>query len=232
MDVLSAWIRHHTGGLIEETAIQPNPDLRLVLQDAVLLAARWQTPFDPNVTAPRSFSLPDRSTVDVETMAAMASFGYAELAGWRAVRLPYVEALHTDLLLPPEGTDPADVPPEVLTGISAALDAATPVLTDLTLPTLDLGPATLDLLDAWATQRKGARVLLVLDVSGSMGEPADPADPNGPTKLDLAKQAVVDGLGDFLVTADRRTLGDGELVEPGEKVGLAFDPNALHVFPA
>ncbi|WP_429806465.1 ABC transporter ATP-binding protein [Ensifer sp. B1-9] len=43
---------------------------------------------------------------------------------------------------------------------------------------------------------------------------------------------AVDGLGDFLVTADRRTLGDGELVEPGEKVGLAFDPNALHVFPA
>ncbi len=42
---------------------------------------------------------------------------------------------------------------------------------------------------------------------------------------------AVDGLGDFLVTADRRTLGDGELVEPGEKVGLAFDPNALHVFP-
>lgn len=42
----------------------------------------------------------------------------------------------------------------------------------------------------------------------------------------------VEGLGDFLVTADRRTLGDSELVEPGEKVGLAFDPNALHVFPA
>lgn len=54
-----------------------------------------------------------------------------------------------------------------------------------------------DLLDAWAAQRKGARVLMVLDVSGSMGEPADPADPNGPTKLDLAKQAVIDGLDDF-----------------------------------
>ncbi|OCP38897.1 ABC transporter ATP-binding protein [Ensifer sp. LC163] len=42
----------------------------------------------------------------------------------------------------------------------------------------------------------------------------------------------VDGLGDFLVTADRRALGDSDLVEPGDKVGLAFDPNALHVFPA
>jgi Ca-activated chloride channel family protein len=53
------------------------------------------------------------------------------------------------------------------------------------------------LLQNWSQQRKGARVLMVLDVSGSMGEPADPADPNGPTKLDLAKQAVVDGLDEF-----------------------------------
>jgi Ca-activated chloride channel family protein len=59
------------------------------------------------------------------------------------------------------------------------------------------GQVMVDLLDAWATQRKGARVLMVLDVSGSMGEPADPDDPNGPTKLDLAKQALIDGLDDF-----------------------------------
>jgi Ca-activated chloride channel family protein len=59
------------------------------------------------------------------------------------------------------------------------------------------GQVMVDLLDTWATQRKGARVLMVLDVSGSMGEPADRDDPNGPTRLDLAKEAVVDGLDDF-----------------------------------
>lgn len=53
------------------------------------------------------------------------------------------------------------------------------------------------LLANWAEQRKGARVMMVLDVSGSMGEPADPSDPNGPTKLDLAKRAVIDGLDEF-----------------------------------
>ncbi len=53
------------------------------------------------------------------------------------------------------------------------------------------------LLANWSQQRKGARVLLVLDVSGSMGDPADPEDPFGPTKLDLAKQAIVDGLDQF-----------------------------------
>ena len=43
------------------------------------------------------------------------------------------------------------------------------------------------LLDDWQDQRKPARVLLLIDVSGSMSEVADPD--TGATKLDLAKQA-------------------------------------------
>ncbi|MCA1490943.1 ABC transporter ATP-binding protein [Sinorhizobium alkalisoli] len=42
----------------------------------------------------------------------------------------------------------------------------------------------------------------------------------------------VDGLGDFLVTADRRALVESELAEPGERIGLSFDANAMHIFPA
>ncbi len=58
-------------------------------------------------------------------------------------------------------------------------------------------PVMLSLLAKWREQRKGARVLLVLDVSGSMGEPADPDDPNGPTRLDLAKRAAIESLDEF-----------------------------------
>ena len=61
-------------------------------------------------------------------------------------------------------------------------------------------PVMIGLLDAWREQRKGARVLLVLDVSGSMAEPADPADPNGDTKLDLAKRAAIEALDEFTST--------------------------------
>jgi Ca-activated chloride channel homolog len=49
------------------------------------------------------------------------------------------------------------------------------------------------ILDAWAEQRKEARVLLVLDISGSMGELATETE----TKLDLAKKAAVGALGQF-----------------------------------
>ena len=52
----------------------------------------------------------------------------------------------------------------------------------------------IDLLDRWEQQRKRARVLLVVDVSGSMAEGADPAAGPFPTRLDLAKEAAVNAL--------------------------------------
>lgn len=51
------------------------------------------------------------------------------------------------------------------------------------------------LLDAWERQRKPARVLLLVDVSGSMGELGDPA--TGATKLDLARDAIIAALEEF-----------------------------------
>jgi Ca-activated chloride channel family protein len=57
-------------------------------------------------------------------------------------------------------------------------------------------PAVLaGLLEDWAVQRKSARVLLVIDVSGSMGDPA--GDESGETKLELAKDAAIQALDQF-----------------------------------
>ena len=55
-------------------------------------------------------------------------------------------------------------------------------------------PVLVRVLDAWARQRKAAKVMLVVDVSGSMGEPAND---QGDTKLDLAKRAAIDSLRQF-----------------------------------
>jgi Ca-activated chloride channel family protein len=56
-------------------------------------------------------------------------------------------------------------------------------------------PVMVDLLDKWSEQRKSARVLIVLDVSGSMSEEADPD--TGETRLDLAKSAAIEALDQF-----------------------------------
>ena len=49
-------------------------------------------------------------------------------------------------------------------------------------------------LDRWGDQRKPAKVMLLVDVSGSMG---DFAGDTGETKLDLAKRAAIDALDQF-----------------------------------
>jgi Ca-activated chloride channel family protein len=56
-------------------------------------------------------------------------------------------------------------------------------------------PVLAGLIDRWNTVRKGARVLVVADVSGSMGDPVPGS--NGKTKLDLAKKAAAGALGEF-----------------------------------
>ncbi|HUV11289.1 MAG TPA: extracellular solute-binding protein [Acidimicrobiia bacterium] len=57
-------------------------------------------------------------------------------------------------------------------------------------------PAVLaGVIDQWNQVRKKARVLLVVDVSGSMGDEADPK--TGATKLDLAKTAAIAALDQF-----------------------------------
>src|SRR5690606_9673860 len=70
------------------------------------------------------------------------------------------------------------------------LDPREPATT-LTTP----APRVLDrVLKSWAELRKPANVLLVLDVSGSMG--AD-APGTGKTKIDLVKQASINALSQF-----------------------------------
>ncbi|MEZ5116947.1 MAG: substrate-binding and VWA domain-containing protein [Candidatus Nanopelagicales bacterium] len=67
-----------------------------------------------------------------------------------------------------------------------------------TEPTVILAPPAPSVLkaveDSWDELRKRARVLMVLDVSGSMGEPVPDA---GASKIDLAKQATIDAVEGF-----------------------------------
>jgi Ca-activated chloride channel family protein len=73
-------------------------------------------------------------------------------------------------------------------------------------------PVLVEMLDRWDQQRKAARVLMVLDVSGSMGEPGG----DNTTKLELAVDAATSSLEQF---QDRDEVGlrifSTELEGPG-----------------
>ncbi|MGZ4682007.1 MAG: extracellular solute-binding protein [Acidimicrobiales bacterium] len=64
--------------------------------------------------------------------------------------------------------------------------------TQLQVPKPDV---LVDMLNRWSSQRKSARVMLVIDISGSMKDRASPDSTE--TKLDLAKRAAIDSLGQF-----------------------------------
>jgi serine protease inhibitor len=144
MPALDAWVNRNSGGLIKKTAIQPDPSLVLVLQNAIALAAKWWSPFDPNDTTDRTFTLASGEQVLVPTMDQIGTFTYAEKDGWRALRLPYTADLHADIILPPEGSaaakDPATADPATVAKLTAALDLPTPAgfEYEVALPKLDL----------------------------------------------------------------------------------------------
>lgn len=84
--------------------------------------------------------------------------------------------------------------PEVAIGTPITPDNGVDPDQPQTLLQVPSPPVMVALLDRWSEQRKPARVLLVMDVSGSM---KDPADGGRETKLDLAKTAAIDSLDDF-----------------------------------
>ena len=150
MDALSAWVDENTGGMVKETAITPDPDTVAVLQDALVLAAAWQQPFDPGDTYDASFTVPGTDQKQVPTMRAELDVAVVESDGWTAVRLPYADGLSADLVLPPQGDSAADHPAQAdaatLQALSDGLDSADTQRVVVFVPTLDL-TSTTDLMD-------------------------------------------------------------------------------------
>lgn len=137
--LLDAWANEHTGGLIDKSAISPDPDLRLVLQNAILFAARWQQPFIETRDA-EPFTLADGTEVQAEAVWGALDVPYASYDGWQVARLPYTEGFHADVLLPPaDGTDSSALPDDdTWATLDTALSSAEPRSVTLTMPSLDI----------------------------------------------------------------------------------------------
>ncbi|HHW83937.1 MAG TPA: serpin family protein, partial [Actinomycetales bacterium] len=68
-ELLDEWVDHHTAGLIPESAIEPTPDLVLVLQNAVLFGAQWESQFEQHLTYERDFTPVDGAAFRVPMMS-------------------------------------------------------------------------------------------------------------------------------------------------------------------
>lgn len=156
---LDAWASRNTAGLIPESGITIMKGTRLVVQNALLFAARWASPFKAEDTSPEDFTLAGGKTVSANLMHDTRSIRYATGQGWSAVRLDYSNGekdsegapedsrLALDVVLPDAGALPAAMETETWAAASAALDSADAREVRLALPKLDLTSQPKELLD-------------------------------------------------------------------------------------
>ena len=160
-DNLSKWADKNTAGLIKKTGVQVTGDTALVLQNALLFAARWSRPFEAEGTAEDTFTRADGSATRAQFMHDTRTVPYARGRDWAAVRLDYQDGqgggrpggqgLAIDVVLPRRRTSPTDLPPATWAQASAALDQAAAGSDQnevkIVLPKLDLTSGPVELLE-------------------------------------------------------------------------------------
>nr|WP_315199323.1 serpin family protein [Actinomyces oris] len=151
---LDAWASRNTAGLIPNSGIKVTQDTRLVVQNALLFAAQWDSPFTAESTHQEDFTLAGGKTVKADLMHDTRSIPHATGEGWAAVRLHYASGgdgrdsdLALDVVLPDAGTLPGAMDAGTWAEASKALDKAETREVGLTLPKLDLASEPKELLD-------------------------------------------------------------------------------------
>ena len=151
---LDAWASRNTAGLIPNSGITITKDTRLVVQNALLFAASWDSPFKAEDTSQEDFTLAGGKTVKADLMHDTRSIPHATGKGWAAVRLAYAGGqdgedsdLALDVVLPDAGTLPSAMDAGTWAEASKALDKVRPREVEVALPKLDLTSEPKELLD-------------------------------------------------------------------------------------
>jgi serpin B len=104
LEAINAWADERTEGLIERILDELDPDLVMILLNAIYLDASWTTAFDPDDTRRQAFTRSDGSTVDVDMMSLESvELPLASGPGWSAVELPYGGGAFTMVVVVPHG---------------------------------------------------------------------------------------------------------------------------------
>ena len=188
-EALDAWAALHTGGLIKESGIDVTSDTLMVLQNALLFAARWAAPFKAEETEEGAqFTLADGSSSTADLMTDTGVYPLVTGKGWRALRLPYTAGpdstapssetgseaseavapdsggLVMDVILPDSVVSPADLPPSTWGEATAALTSARARQeVALKLPKLDLASGVMDIRPV--LQSLGVKTLMLDHIS-------------------------------------------------------------------
>lgn len=116
LKAINGWCDEKTHGKITSILDEIPPGAAMFLLNAVYFKGMWQTAFEKELTAPRTFTKLDGSTVDHPTMSQFDKYPYLETEAFQAASLPYgTGRFNMYLFLPKEGTT-IDALVESLTG--------------------------------------------------------------------------------------------------------------------
>jgi serine protease inhibitor len=103
-DVINNWVSDATQGKIDRIVDAVEPDLAMILINALYFKADWQVTFDTSLTRPQPFRLPDGSTVDHPLMQVSERFRYLETPELQMIELPYAGQQHSMFIILPADT--------------------------------------------------------------------------------------------------------------------------------
>jgi len=107
IEQINKWSSEHTHGKIPTILGEGdvNSGTFMVLLNSVYFKGFWQKKFDPTLTTPGQFTLPDGSTKRVSMMSRDERMAYYDGRGFSAVELPYGQGtVSMFILLPAKGT--------------------------------------------------------------------------------------------------------------------------------
>lgn len=116
VDIINGWIEEKTHDRIQKMIAQLEPDLAMLLINAVYFNGKWKHQFDSKLTADRPFYVTPGNPVNVPMMYQKQKFGVAAAGKAKLVELPYGQGNYSMVVaLPDEGASAA----EIATGLDA-----------------------------------------------------------------------------------------------------------------
>lgn len=86
---INGWVVERTEGKIQEIIQKLDPNLVMLLINAIYFKGEWMTKFDEEETQSQDFFLSEGNTVKVDMMSTSGNFSYYSGKNCQVVRLPY-----------------------------------------------------------------------------------------------------------------------------------------------
>ncbi|MBB6451062.1 serpin B [Geomicrobium halophilum] len=110
-DTMNDWVSDETNGMIDDLVDGLDPDMVMMLVNALYFQGDWTLPFDEEATYEETFTTASGEEETVNMMTETEDYAYGTFDGYEAVELPYGENEDFSMIaaLPDEDADPGDV---------------------------------------------------------------------------------------------------------------------------